>query len=118
MKIQRLLNSSLFRFIVFAIASCSLIVLLTNQPVFSKNDESVFSDKDVDFSFVVVGCNRVDKADIAKTSPSTANIEQLKRTFKACSYTHLTLPTNREVYSTGYAVQIKKQNDDEVDDKR
>ncbi len=85
MKIQRLLNSSLFRFIAFAIASCSLIVLLTNQPVFSKNDESVFSDKDVDFSFVVVGCNRVDKADMDKTSPSTANIEQLKRTFKEVS---------------------------------
>jgi hypothetical protein len=58
---------------------------LTNQPSFSKSDESAFSDKDVDFSFVVVGCNRVDKADIAKTSPSTANIEQLKRTFKEVS---------------------------------
>jgi len=34
----------------------------------------------VDYSFVIVGCNRLDKADTAG-SASTANIEQLNRTF-------------------------------------
>ncbi len=43
--------------------------------------ESVFSDKDILFSFVVIGCNRADQADIALTAPSTANLEQLERTF-------------------------------------
>ncbi len=85
MSIQRLFRSYVFRFILFAIASCSIIILLTNQPVFSNNDDRVYSDKDIDFSFVVVGCNRVDKADIDKASPSTANVEQLKRTFKEVS---------------------------------
>ncbi len=33
------------------------------------------------FSFVVVGCNRVEKADIDPAVPSTANVEQLTRTF-------------------------------------
>ncbi len=33
------------------------------------------------FSFVVVGCNRVEKADITQGNPSTANLEQLTRTF-------------------------------------
>ncbi len=33
------------------------------------------------FSFVVVGCNRVEKADIDPAQPSTANVEQLTRTF-------------------------------------
>ncbi len=84
-KIQRILNSSLFRFIVFAIAGCSLIVVLATQPSFSQSSELTFADKDVEFSFVVVGCNLVDKGDIGKTAPSTANIEQLKRTFKEVS---------------------------------
>jgi hypothetical protein len=76
------LKSNILRFALFAIASFSIIIFLATQPSFSKSDESAFSDKDVEFSFVVLGCNRVDKSDIAKTSPSTANIEQLKRTFK------------------------------------
>ncbi len=33
------------------------------------------------FSFVIVGCNRVEKADITTGNPSTANLEQLRRTF-------------------------------------
>ena len=33
------------------------------------------------FSFVVVGCNRLEKADITAGNPSTANLEQLNRTF-------------------------------------
>jgi len=33
------------------------------------------------FSFVVVGCNRVEKADVSAANPSTANLEQLNRTF-------------------------------------
>ncbi|MEE3718488.1 metallophosphoesterase [Tumidithrix elongata RA019] len=84
MNLPRLFRSHLFRFILFAIASFSLIIFFANQPSFSKN-EDLFSDKEVDFSFVVVGCNRVDKADVAKASPSTANVEQLKRTFKEIS---------------------------------
>jgi hypothetical protein len=34
------------------------------------------------FSFVVIGCNRVDSADVSKDNPSTANLEQLNRTFR------------------------------------
>ncbi|GAC1352046.1 MAG: hypothetical protein NVSMB1_11030 [Polyangiales bacterium] len=34
-----------------------------------------------DFSFVVVGCNRIEKGDVSSTNPSTANVEQLTRTF-------------------------------------
>ncbi|WP_190303430.1 metallophosphoesterase family protein [Pseudanabaena sp. UWO311] len=59
-----------------------MIIFFANQPSLSQINESAFSNKDVEFSFVVVGCNRVDKGDVDKTSPSTANIEQLKRTFK------------------------------------
>ncbi|MDE3236599.1 MAG: metallophosphoesterase [Bacteroidota bacterium] len=33
------------------------------------------------FSFVTVGCNRVDKKDVSVSNPSTANVIQLKRTF-------------------------------------
>ncbi|MDB4956080.1 MAG: hypothetical protein JWO36_3649 [Myxococcales bacterium] len=33
------------------------------------------------FSFVVVGCNRVEKADITTNNPSTANLAELDRTF-------------------------------------
>jgi hypothetical protein len=37
---------------------------------------------DVPFSFVVVGCNRLEKADLKPNkNPSTANVEQLSRTF-------------------------------------
>lgn len=85
MQIQRLFRSHIFRFILFTIAAFSLIILFANQPSLSKNDDLTFSDKDVDFSFVVVGCNRVDKADVVKASPSTANVEQLKRTFDEVS---------------------------------
>lgn len=48
-------------------------------------EEAIFSKKDVQFSFVVIGCNRADQADIALTGPSTANIEQLNRTFTEIS---------------------------------
>jgi hypothetical protein len=30
----------------------------------------------------VVGCNRIDAADVSKENPSTANLEQLNRTFR------------------------------------
>jgi len=40
-----------------------------------------FSDNDVRFSFVVIGCNRVDKADTAAARPSTANIAELHRAY-------------------------------------
>jgi hypothetical protein len=33
------------------------------------------------YSFVVLGCNRVDKGDVTVTDPSTANLPQLTRTF-------------------------------------
>lgn len=34
------------------------------------------------FTFVVVGCNRVDASDVSSENPSTANLEQLNRTFQ------------------------------------
>lgn len=34
------------------------------------------------FSFVVVGCNRINAADVTPDNPSTANREQLNRTFR------------------------------------
>ena len=44
--------------------------------------ESEFSSPDVRFSFVVIGCNRVDKADTnSTTNPSTANQDALLRAF-------------------------------------
>ncbi len=37
----------------------------------------------VEYSFVVIGCNRVDKADVnTSTNPSTANLAQLDRTYQ------------------------------------
>jgi len=39
-------------------------------------------DRSRSFSFVLVGCNRVDVADVTPENPSTANIEQLNRTFR------------------------------------
>ena len=35
----------------------------------------------VRLSFAYVGCNRISKADVSTSNPSTANLEQLKRTF-------------------------------------
>ena len=44
--------------------------------------ESEFSNGDVRFSFVVIGCNRVDKADTnMTTNPSTANRDALLRAY-------------------------------------
>jgi hypothetical protein len=43
--------------------------------------EHLFSNSDVRFSFVVVGCNRVDKADTAAERPSTANTNELNRVY-------------------------------------
>lgn len=37
------------------------------------------------FSFAVIGCNREDQADLSATDPSTANLEQLNRTFQEIS---------------------------------
>jgi hypothetical protein len=37
--------------------------------------------KDLEYSFVTLGCNRLDKADTTSTTTSTANEEQLKRSF-------------------------------------
>ncbi len=39
-------------------------------------------DRDHAFSFVVVGCNRINAADVTPDNPSTANREQLNRTFR------------------------------------
>jgi len=40
------------------------------------------SDDPVEYSFVVVGCNRMDKGDVdVATNPSTANLPQLDRTY-------------------------------------
>jgi hypothetical protein len=38
--------------------------------------------RQVDYSFVVVGCNRLDREDTTTANPSTANMEQLTRTFQ------------------------------------
>ena len=46
------------------------------------DDDNRFSNSDVKFSFVVVGCNRVDKADTATNKPSTANRAELYRTYR------------------------------------
>ena len=46
------------------------------------DDTDDIDSRQVAFSFVVLGCNRVDKADVnMATNPSTANVEQLRRTF-------------------------------------
>lgn len=37
--------------------------------------------KDLEYSFVTFGCNRLDKGDTTSTTISTANVEQLKRSF-------------------------------------
>jgi len=49
------------------------------------NDEEFQQDsqpRHASFSFVVIGCNRVDAADVSEDNPSTANTEQLLRTFR------------------------------------
>ena len=42
----------------------------------TKSNEKLF------YSFVATGCNRVDKEDVNPENPSTANVEQLKKTFE------------------------------------
>jgi hypothetical protein len=79
------LRSSIFKFILFAIATFSLIIFFAAQPSLSQINETAFSDNDVEFSFAVVGCNRVSKRDVDNADPSSANVEQLKRTFKEVS---------------------------------
>lgn len=44
--------------------------------------EAIYSKNDILFSFAVIGCNREDKADLSPDNPSTANLEQLNRTFQ------------------------------------
>lgn len=34
------------------------------------------------YSFVSIGCNRVDKKDVSPDNPSTANLNQLRRTYQ------------------------------------
>lgn len=58
---------------------------LSSRPVSGvlNNDAEIDDDSGIGaFSFVVVGCNRVDTPDTNKAvNPSTANLEQLRRTF-------------------------------------
>ena len=81
----------------FLLAGCADDSVMT--PVLMAQDGSIATDllsspgKDIaalvdggpssgeSFSFVVVGCNRLEKADITSGNPSTANLEQLNRTF-------------------------------------
>jgi hypothetical protein len=71
-----------------ALSNSKIFQAIAQNPVLNFFDRrrllasSIFSDKDVEFSFVVIGCNRVDKADLNANNPSTANIEQLNRTFQ------------------------------------
>ncbi|OCQ99725.1 hypothetical protein BCD67_15060 [Oscillatoriales cyanobacterium USR001] len=76
---KRLYTSALI-FIIALVSALSIGAF--SQKIAQAADEAIFSSGDIQFSFVVVGCNRVDKSDIEATAPSTANIEQLNRTFK------------------------------------
>lgn len=66
---------------ILALAS-SILIGAFSQKAAHATDEAIFSSEDVQFSFAVVGCNRADKSDLETTAPSTANVEQLNRTFK------------------------------------
>jgi hypothetical protein len=46
---------------------------------------AVQAQKNLEYSFVTVGCNRVDDADAVNNSPSTANVYQINRLFKEVS---------------------------------
>ncbi|MEP7217495.1 MAG: metallophosphoesterase [Bacteroidota bacterium] len=59
-------------------------LLVTSLSLVSCKDDTTTATTDgnaVDYSFVVIGCNRLDKADTSTANPSTANLEQLSRTF-------------------------------------
>jgi len=70
---------------VFSILSALLFVAYAGGASASlevQNDERGGGEHRGSFSFVVIGCNRVDAADVSPDNPSTANLEQLNRTFR------------------------------------
>jgi len=84
LKVSPLLTSSLTSFVVAAAALSAAACNDTAAP--TSATPSVTLDRNTvnpaeDYSFVVVGCNRVDKTDTAG-NPSTANIVQLRRTLQ------------------------------------
>ena len=84
--LRKRLSTSAIASLMFILALASIILIGAFSPrTVIASDQAIFSNEDIQFSFVVIGCNRVDKSDIAATSPSTANIEQLNRTFKEIS---------------------------------
>ena len=60
-----------------------VIVVLMNINGYSQ--QTISQEPKVLFSFVTVGCNRLEKEDATSDNPSTANIVQLKRTFQDIS---------------------------------
>ena len=70
-----------------------------DEPDAAADPDHRFSDNDVRFSFVVVGCNRLDKADTNfLANPSTANKEELNRMYREVAQLR---PLPRFVFFTG-----------------
>jgi hypothetical protein len=67
-------------FIVLGLALLTGIVACNKN--FSGSSNIIIAEKDsLLFSFVSIGCNRIDKGDYSAINPSTANTTQLTRTF-------------------------------------
>ncbi len=65
------------------IAATSVAAFLLVSTAFASEVPCTSAEDSVAFSFVVLGCNRVDRADTnTEVNPSTANLAQLDRTFE------------------------------------
>jgi hypothetical protein len=74
-----ILNNFIFIFLITVLlffANCS------KKPISASAQINTIPKDSLLFSFVVVGCNRVDKSDYSISNPSTANFHQLTRTFQ------------------------------------
>jgi hypothetical protein len=58
------------------LSSCKKVEEVSTTPVTPVVQDTLVS------SFVVMGCNRLDKSDVSNDNPSTANVNQLKRTLE------------------------------------
>lgn len=77
---------------IFAAALCALLLCNSHAdgrkiPVKSGSASVTVAPDDVLFSFVFLGCNRIDKDDVdsPNTNKSTANVPELQRTFREIS---------------------------------
>lgn len=78
MKKKKVLTFALF---LSTLAVVIIFIQCRKEPVNAQKPAAVSTKDTLLYSFAVIGCNRLDNADITFNNPSTANINQLKQSF-------------------------------------